>query len=91
MDNTHYKIRRISDGLFSDGSSTPGFSKVGNTWRINILKAHLSLVVGDKFHYLYKDCEIVKVKEIIEHSDIDLKLLLDDAEQKLVIDRLKGF
>lgn len=40
-----YRIRRISDGLYSLGGSRPRWNKKGKTWvDLHCLKKHLSLV-----------------------------------------------
>ena len=54
-----YKIQRESDGLFSNGGSTPGFTKVGKLWK---QKGHLTSHLGQlhnkglgNYRYRYPD------------------------------------
>lgn len=43
MTNATYKIRRISDGLFSSGGTAPYFTKQGKSWTSEgALKNHLN-------------------------------------------------
>lgn len=60
-----YKIRRKTDGLFSNGGTSPTFSKEGHIWKRKIdVKRHLELFT--KPHHktmtledVYRDCEVV--------------------------------
>jgi hypothetical protein len=67
-----YKIRRKTDGLFSTGGSSPGFTTQGKTWgRKNHATCHISNIKSNmKYwkemhpaatpHNPYKDCELVE-------------------------------
>jgi len=62
-----YKIRRISDGLFSMGGMYPYFSKVGKTWNtIGHLRNHLS-GLGNQIMRHYDGCEVweIEVSELV--------------------------
>jgi hypothetical protein len=67
-----YKIRRKSDGLFSDGGSRGRFSKKGTYWlSIGALKNHFnSLKIPDWLKY-YGDCEVVSFKVTLEELPSD--------------------
>ncbi len=70
-----YKIRRLSDGLYSKGGTTPHFSKKGKVWTsLGALNGHLTLVADGgryipesqreavrktKLQQTYGGCEIV--------------------------------
>ena len=57
--NNVYKIRRKSDGKFSEGGQWPGFAKNGKIWKTMAhIKAHLALVKSYR-QSPYHDCEIV--------------------------------
>jgi len=82
-----YKIRRKSDGLFSTGGSSPGFSKKGKTWstRAN-LDRHLGMLLQypDRFWGLpvYKDCEVITfITEVTDYEPVD-KFISVVAERK---------
>lgn len=54
-----FKIQRESDGLYSNGGSTPGFTKVGKIWK---QKGHLTSHLGQlhdrglgNYRYRYPD------------------------------------
>jgi len=60
-----FKIRRKTDGLFSQGGSRPGFNKIGKMWKQKgHLTSHLNIVARQR-PYLrddklaYDDCELV--------------------------------
>lgn len=60
MREIHYKIRRISDGLFSTGGMQPYFTNKGKVWKKEShLKSHLN-----QLRQPYKGCELV-IQEII--------------------------
>lgn len=82
-DKKIYMIRRITDGLFSSGSSYPHFSKRGKMWSaIGSLKAHMLMVMercdvvdyNDTFHpdKFYDGHNPYKDCEIVE-SEITYK------------------
>ena len=76
--NTVYKIRRISDGLFSTGSVRPRFSRAGKIWNsIGTLKRHLSNFNMNFFEHYYNNCEIV---EYIENAPISINAVMAEAE-----------
>lgn len=65
-----YKIRRMSDGLFSTGGSYPRFTKVGKIWkRPGDVTNHLNVVHSWGNSRVYGDCEIVKYR--LENHRID--------------------
>lgn len=83
-DNPHcYKIQRISDGLYSMGGTSIGFSKNGKVWRtIGQLKNHLNLFKNWKtkrinIPYQYKECQIVTFK-VVEDSNCPLDGLVNE-------------
>ncbi|HNC56680.1 MAG TPA: hypothetical protein PLP33_14630 [Leptospiraceae bacterium] len=66
-----YKIRRKSDGLFSQGGNWPDFSKLGKIWKT---KGHLTNHLKQVRHSDYEDCEIVPYAIVeIENSPLNLK------------------
>lgn len=70
-----YRIRKKSDGLYSNGGSYPKFSKMGKFWRKQHLMSHLTLVSGKSFGIeAYKDCEIVQYRLVEEETDRDILL-----------------
>lgn len=68
-----YKIQRKSDGLYSTGGSSPGFTRRGKTWSsIGALKGHLGLFIysrGAREHNIKspysEDCVIVTYQQVI--------------------------
>ncbi len=73
-----YKIRRISDGRYSTGGSTPEFTSVGNTWsNKQSLHSHFAVIqeygeyamrhkndkIPDFVTQTYEDCEVVTLTE----------------------------
>lgn len=58
-----YKIRRNSDGLFSNGGMRPSFNKSGKVWHNKgALSNHLGLVM--QMGKVYADCEIVQLEMV---------------------------
>lgn len=68
-----FKIRRLSDGMFSCGGSYPRFNKNGKVWR---LKAHVKLHLAGIPNYIktdrYKDCEVIEF-ELVQKNVVNLK------------------
>jgi hypothetical protein len=63
-----YKIRRISDGLFSSGGTWPLWRINGKVWaHIRFLRAHLTLV-GDGLTYVPKEKRAVHRKENLQRA-----------------------
>lgn len=74
-----YKIRRVSDGLYSTGGGTPSWRKTGKVWAgLNQLHNHFAVIqeyqsyahrrhsrdpLPDFVSAFYKGCEIVKLYE----------------------------
>jgi len=60
-----YKIRRKSDGLYSNGGNEPVFMKRGKIWtNVGHIKNHFNIIreyhTSKKYlENLYKNCEIV--------------------------------
>ena len=60
-----YKIRRKSDGLYSNGGADPVFNKRGKMWMgIGDIKNHFNVIreyhkTKTYLEWLYKNCEIV--------------------------------
>lgn len=74
-----YKIRRKSDGLYSSGTASPKFTKVGKMWRKQHLHSHLSMLHSYRKHKdenifdtVYKGCEVV-VYNLTESASQDIK------------------
>jgi hypothetical protein len=60
-----YKVRRVSDGLFSKGGDTPSFGPKGKVWAgPGPLKNHFNLL-SSLGRVIYKDCEVVEY-ELVE-------------------------
>mgnify|MGYP006928179905 CR=1 FL=1 len=68
-----YKIRRKSDGFFSNGGSTPGFTKRGKLWKgMGPLNNHINILYKPS---VYADCELVTFELVEEELDrIDLSV-----------------
>lgn len=63
---TFFKIRRISDGQYSNGGTGGRFSAKGKTWRTHgALKNHMNLIARYS-PALYNGCEIVKYETIVK-------------------------
>ena len=76
-----YKIRRKSDGLYSQGGHRPSFSKQGKTWsERRHLTNHLRQVVPES---VYRDCEVVmcEVTEI-EVSAVPVDYYIAERERE---------
>lgn len=57
-----FKIRRLSDGMYSEGGDRPTFSKNGKMWRSKqALHCHLMPGVIGKH---YKDCVLEEIEVI---------------------------
>lgn len=67
-----FKIRRKSDGLYSQGGVSPTFGKIGKTWSASSLGMHLKLArtgINPMGPFkpsmeVYNDCEIVKFEMV---------------------------
>jgi predicted ribosome quality control (RQC) complex YloA/Tae2 family protein len=58
-DTTFFKIKRISDGLYSTGGETPSFTESGKLFnKRNHVTSHLNAV--RKKEIVYKGCEVVQ-------------------------------
>jgi len=57
-----YKIKRLSDGLYSSGGQYPFFNKNGKAWtNIGFLKNYLNLF-KNYGRMVYKDCVLIKIE-----------------------------
>lgn len=59
-----YKIRRESDGKFSQGGRNPGFAKIGKTWKTEgDLLMHFYMILGNgkstSFPNPYEGCNVI--------------------------------
>lgn len=76
-EKTMYRIRRLSDGLFSKGGLEPDFTSMGKAWTKGHLKSHLKMFHSKKsscspyrsyqngtcaYCWPYDNCEIVEFK-----------------------------
>ena len=69
LEETRFKIRRRSDGLFSSGGGYPRFSKKGKVWnKIGYLRRHLSMFAAQTLRQYYGGCEIVEFKVEISET-----------------------
>lgn len=77
-----YKIRRKSDGLFSNGGQEPVFMKRGKMWtNIGHIKNHFNIIreyhTSKKYlEFLYKNCEIITCV-LSQVDSIDILEFLD--------------
>ena len=80
-----YKIRRKSDGLFSNGGENPIFMKRGKMWtNIGHIKNHFNGIreahTSKKYlEFLYKNCEIVTFL-LSEADSIDIIEFLEKGK-----------
>lgn len=73
-----YKIKRISDGLYSTGGQWPTFTKTGKNWTgLGPLKNHLHIVESWYDSHpnsvnVYTDC-VVEVFDLLLPTEISLE------------------
>lgn len=82
-----YKIRRRSDGLFSNGGTSPRFTNKGKIWKtIGYIKSHLKNVGLGRAAEIYKDCEIIELiasENILCNINIEIEKLERWAEEQI--------
>lgn len=95
MSEICYKIKRRSDGLFSNGGSCPKFTKKGKIWRtMGHLRSHLNNVGVRRGFQIYDDCEVIELV-LNEHILCSVRAELENAErreqerQRIVTDRIR--
>lgn len=86
-----YRVRRLTDGLYSTGGSFPTFKKTGKSWLLSQLKSHLRMIQKNRRSFeVYKGCELVSFTELIKPANIALNDLINPLEQELVVKKLAG-
>ena len=87
-----YKIKRLKDGMFSNGMPSPSFNKNGKIWtKLGPLKQHLNL--QKSYDWKYDDCEVIAYsgKVTIDHEEtIRVKNITSDYTKEATIKRLSG-
>lgn len=79
-EETRFKIRRRTDGLFSTGGSYPRFTSKGKIWsKIGYLRRHLSMFATKLLRQYYNDCEIVEFK--VEVSEVGTQIISDEIRR----------
>lgn len=65
IEETVYKIRHTASGRYSNGGTSPHFTRTGKTWRnLGALKQHLRLAGKC---VAYRECELVVItRKVIE-------------------------
>ena len=91
---TIYKIRRLSDGLYSAGGSTPTFTKNGKIWKtLTAVKLHIHSALGHGYNRygmyqypnlksIYKDCVLVEYN-ILEIGTANVMNLIESIHEQL--------
>ena len=87
-DKKLYKIRRKSDGKFSNGGQWPKFTKDGKSWSIGHLKTHLNqfthgaIYYNEKLPWPYNGCEIVEFVAKFEPTGEEINGILEEYKNK---------
>ena len=82
-----YRIRRMSDGLFSTGGQWPGFNKNGKIWKMKgHLTSHLNQIHSAK-EGVYDNCELVTYE--LTETEISAQSLQDYIREREEAKRLK--
>lgn len=90
MSNYLFKIQRVCDGKFSNGGSTPSFTKAGKTWASEgQLRSHLRMLKYTPERY---DGCIVKQFKLVESDEepFDLNALITQMKEDKVAAKLAG-
>lgn len=75
-----FKIKRVSDGLFSTGGRKPEFKSQGYIWaRVSDIKHHLTNLGHEKRLHFYDRCVLVT---LAESDQLDLQGLLSLTREK---------
>lgn len=82
-----FKIKRLSDGLYSTGGMRPDFTKLGKIWKTEgHLKSHLNQFqpkVAERHKHVYDDCVVVTLEVVESELDsIGVFAYLDEIDEK---------
>lgn len=90
MSGKVFKIRRKSDGLFSEGSFHPRFTAKGKVWRNKqSIQAHFGQFDPERLRKSYKDCELV-VCELVVTEATSMEQVSDRRERNIILKKKHG-